>query len=138
MSWHLNYWRRERFFGAMGEMVSLKIQNDLYLLELHNADLLGGTIRQTSLYLPTYLPTIPRVIENTTTSCPVRSSNNITYLPRYLAACTHLLLPSHKRQSRVRSVLCLLLRHERRRRIRQRKEFLHQIVWTKQDLYLKI
>ena len=24
----------------MGEMLSLKIQNDLYLLELHNADLL--------------------------------------------------------------------------------------------------
>ena len=34
----------------MGEMVSLKIQNDLYLLEWHNADLLGGTICRTSLY----------------------------------------------------------------------------------------
>ena len=29
-----------KIFGAMGEMVSLKIQNDLYLVEWHNADLL--------------------------------------------------------------------------------------------------
>ena len=49
-------------------------------------------------YLLTYLPTISLLIENTTTSRPVGSSNNSHYIPTKvpLTARTHL-LPSQKR-----------------------------------------